>query len=97
MNACPICGERSTRPVLATLHHLRLYESGNWRFFRGNMAAFGRWRGFWSTVCLISPLFNTLRHWKYRKCRLELATGQPLESAFDKNGCALPQPDEQTP
>lgn len=52
--------------------NFRLYESGNWKYFRGNMRTFGRWDGFWMTVCLISPLFNTLRYWKYRNHRLKL-------------------------
>lgn len=99
MQNCLVCGDRSNRPLLATLHHFRLYESGNWSWMRGNMKQFGRWRGFVSTCYLVCPLLNALRHWKYRKCRLVLPDGKPLESAFDENGCALPshKPAEQKP
>lgn len=93
MKHCLICGDNTNRPIVATLWHLRLYEGGNWKWFKGNMATFGKWAGFWGTVGLICPLFTTLRHWKYRKCRLELATGEPLESAFDEKGCAIRPPD----
>lgn len=95
MKQCLVCGERTKQPWLATLWHFRLYEGGNWKWFKGNMATFGKWGGFWGTISLICPLFCTLRHWKYRKCTLELADGRPLEAAFDENGCALRPPSPQ--
>lgn len=88
---CIVCGDRTHRPIAAALNHFRLYEGGNWRWFKGNMATFGKWDGFWSTIGLICPLFTTIRHWKYRKAQLVLADGKPLESAFDENGCAIRQ------
>lgn len=87
---CLVCGDASPRPILATLWHFRLYAGGNWKWFRGNMATFGAWDGFWGTIGLVCPAFNTLRHWQYRKARLVLADGRPLESAFDERGCSLP-------
>lgn len=87
---CLWCGDRTHRPVAAFLEHFRLYESGNWKWFRGNMRTFGWWDGFWATIGLICPLYTTLRHWRRRKATLVLADGKPLESAFDERGCAIP-------
>lgn len=96
MKRCLICGDETKRPIAATLEHLRLYESGNWGWFKGNMRAFGAWSGFWSSVGLVCPLFNTLRHWKYRKVTLAVPGGKPLESAFDANGCAIKRADSDS-
>lgn len=89
MGKCIICGDNTSRPIVAALYHFRLYEGGNWQWMRGNMQMSGRWRGFWSTMYLVCPLLNTLRFWKYRKATLQLADGKPLESAFDEKGCAI--------
>ena len=69
---CLICGEASEKPLRSTLSHLRLYSPGKWKYLRGNIQTFGLWIGFWGTVYLASPLLNTLRHWKYRKCSLSI-------------------------
>lgn len=97
MKHCLVCGDKTAKPILATLYHFRLYESGNWKWFKGNMATFGKWDGFWSALCLVCPLFNTLRNWKYRKATLVLANGDPLESAFDEKGCAIRSSDNGLP
>jgi hypothetical protein len=79
LKTCPICGSQAKCTFKEHWYHhvwrahLAPYEPGNFRWFKGNMATFGRWRGFWSTIGLISPLFNTLRHWKYRKHQLVCA------------------------
>ena len=86
---CIVCGDRTHMPIAAALEHFRLYESGNWRWLRGNMRMAGLWSGFWSTCYLAFPILNTLRHWRHRKSTLELPGGKPLESAFDANGCAI--------
>lgn len=69
---CLICGEPSEKPIRSTFSHLWLYVPGQWKYLRGNVRMFGLWDGFWGTVYLVSPLLNTLRHWKYRKHRLSV-------------------------
>jgi hypothetical protein len=78
-------------PIAAALEHFKLYQGGQWRWLKGNMAMAGRWSGFCSTCYLAFPILNTLRFWKYRRATLELPGGKPLESAFDTNGCAIRQ------
>lgn len=70
MKHCIVCGEPTEYPVRSAFSHFHLYAPGNWKYFRGNMRQFGAWEGFWSTVGLICPAFNTLWHWRYRKARL---------------------------
>lgn len=69
---CIVCGDLTTSPWLAAFHHFRLYESGNWKYLRGNCATFGLLSGIHSTLCLICPAYNTLRFWEHRKSRLTL-------------------------
>lgn len=86
---CLVCGSAARHPVLATLHHFRFYEKDQWKWLTGNQSLFGRWVGFLATCDLAFPFFNTLRHWRHRKCTLELPGGKPLASVFDSNGCAI--------
>ena len=89
MKECIICGGRTEHPIRAALHHFRLVEWGQWRYWRGNISMFGFWYGLRGCLTLSFPILNTLIHWRHRKCTLELPGGVPLESAFDKRGCAL--------
>jgi hypothetical protein len=72
---CLICGEPTKRPVIATLLHFRLIDFGQWQFVRGTYSAFG----LRSVLTLVSPICNTLIHWKHRKSRLVLPGGLPRE------------------
>ena len=72
MSKCLWCGVSTDRPIRSALTHFKLYQSGQWRYFKGNMATFGKWDGFWATIGLISPLWTSLRHWRYRKSHLTL-------------------------
>lgn len=67
---CVICGDQTDRPIRAALSHFRLYESGNWKWLRGNVEVFGWRQGFVATLGLVCPAFNTLRNWRHRKSRL---------------------------
>jgi hypothetical protein len=69
---CLWCGEETTHPVRDLFAHFWIYQPAQWQYLKGNMATFGRWSGFWSTVELAFPMFNSLRHWRHRKTRLEL-------------------------
>ena len=69
---CIVCDEPTEKPIRSAFSHFYLYAPGNWQYLRGNMKMFGRWSGFWSTMDLICPALNTLRHWKYRKARLTI-------------------------
>ena len=75
MKQCLICGEKTKRPIAATLWHIRLYKRGAWRFLRGNMATFGALSGVLGTIYLAFPIVNTLRHWKYRRYFLVIPNG----------------------
>lgn len=72
MSKCLVCGEVTNRPLWSIFSHFYLYSPGHWKYFSGNMRTFGAWSGFWSTIGLICPAFNTLRHWRYRKARLTI-------------------------
>lgn len=72
MKKCLWCGVETEYPLSALFSHFHLYSSGQWRYWRGNIKTFGIWDGFWSSVGLTFPIFNTLRHWKYRKAKLVL-------------------------
>jgi hypothetical protein len=72
---CPICGDKTSRPITAALDHFRPYESGQWRWLRGNIKTFGFWSGLRGTLCLVSPALNTILNWKYRHSRLEIPDG----------------------
>jgi len=68
--------------VRDALSHFRLYEPGMWQFWRGNVRLLGVVQGLLSILSLAFPWFDTLRHWKYRKYRLEIidpATRQSRE------------------
>ena len=77
MNYCPVCHDKTDRPIAAALHHFRLWESGMWRYLRGNCKQFGLRSGILSFICLKCPAFNTLWHWKHRRSRLVIG-GQQL-------------------
>lgn len=66
---CVICGDPTDKPLDAAWWHLRPIENPRewWGFIGGTYANFG----LRSVVTLISPLLNTIIHWKYRFHRLE--------------------------
>lgn len=68
MKHCLICGEKTKRPILATLMHFRLIDFDQWAFVRGTYESFG----LRSVLTLVSPLANTLLNWRHRKSRLNL-------------------------
>jgi hypothetical protein len=70
MNRCLICDERTTQPWRAALWHFRLVDWGQWRYWKGNIRTFGLRSGLAGSFALSFPIYNTLRHWKYRKHRL---------------------------
>jgi hypothetical protein len=85
MKHCVICGDETNQPVAAAFEHFHLYRSGQWRYLRGNIRQFGGWDGFWGTVGLVCPAFNTIRFWKLRRAKLVIpsytdSTGKPLAS-----------------
>lgn len=69
---CVICGEPTGKPVQSAFSHFWIYMPGARRYLRGNVRAFGFWSGLHSTLSLACPLYNTVRHWKYRKAKLEI-------------------------
>lgn len=86
MAKCIVCGNTTTRPVAAAFEHFRLYQSGQWKYLRGNVRQFGRWAGVMGTLGLCFPVFNTLRHWRLRRARLVIPgftdmSGRPMASA----------------
>jgi hypothetical protein len=76
VSKCIVCGEETDRPSASAFSHFYLYTPGQWKWLKGNMRTFGRFSGFMSTLYLAFPALNTLRHWKHRKSRLDLATDQ---------------------
>ncbi len=69
MNKCKICGEKlkpNSNRLSAALWHFRLIERKQWPWFRGTMELFG----LDAAICLMSPIYNTFRHWKRRKAKL---------------------------
>jgi hypothetical protein len=69
---CVICGEPTDKPVQSAFSHFWLYAPGALQYLRGNIRAFGFWSGAGATLALACPLYNTVRHWKHRKARLEI-------------------------
>jgi hypothetical protein len=67
MAKCIICGDNTTRPIAAAFEHFHLYSPGKWQYWRGNIRMFGFWSGLGSNIGLTFPIYNTLRHWKYRR------------------------------
>ena len=66
---CIICGEKlkpNSNRLTAALWHFRPLELKQWPWFRGTV----KHCGISSAISLMSPLYNTLRHWKYRKAKL---------------------------
>lgn len=72
MKHCIVCGEKTDQPIAAAFTHFYLYAPRQWMYLRGNCKTFGLLSGIHSTLCLICPAYNTLRHWKHRKSRLVL-------------------------
>lgn len=72
MKTCLICGESTMKPAHAAFSHFWLWNPGQLQFLRGNISMFGFWSGLDSTLGLICPAYNTLRHWKHRKARLSI-------------------------
>lgn len=70
MKTCIICGEPTNSPLREFLWHFRLVEWGQWRFWRGNIQAFGWFGGMRGNLTLSFPFLNTLINWKYRNARL---------------------------
>lgn len=66
MSKCPICGDNTDNPLIATFMHFRLIDFAQFSFVRGTFRTFG----LREALTLICPLANTLIHWKYRKARL---------------------------
>lgn len=73
MKYCLICGEKIDRPFAATVEHFRPIDLGQWPYVIGNFRTFGLWSGLHANVTLLSPVINTILHWKHRKSRLEVA------------------------
>ncbi len=66
---CAICGstiKHGHNPVAAALWHFRPFDLSQLPWVRGTLRCFG----VDAALCLISPAFNTIRHWKYRKYKL---------------------------
>jgi hypothetical protein len=66
---CIICNEQlkqNSNLLWAALWHFRLIEFKQWPWFKGTYKHFG----LSSAISLICPLYNTLRHWKYRRFKL---------------------------
>jgi len=69
MTKCKICGEKlkpNSNRLMAALWHFRPLEWKQWPWFRGTLKQFG----LDAAICLMSPAYNTLRHWKYRNAKL---------------------------
>ena len=75
---CPVCAEPTEYPWRAALEHFRLYQRGQWKYLRGNVSCFGLLQGISGTLGLAFPIYNTLRHWKYRKYRLVIPEGSDV-------------------
>jgi hypothetical protein len=57
---------------------LRLYAPGYWQYLRGNVQLYSSWRsGFISTLCLVSPLLNTIRFYHKRHLHQRLSFADP--------------------
>lgn len=69
---CAICGDETIHPFAAFVQHFRPYAGGNWGYVVGNCKTFGFWSGMRSNLTLLSPVMNTIIHWKYRKMKLEI-------------------------
>lgn len=71
---CPICGEPTNEVIVSTLWHFRPIQSPKvwWDFVTGTYRNFG----VIAVVTLVSPLLNTIIHWKYRRDRLDIAGQQ---------------------
>ena len=69
---CLWCGGETKHPVCHLFAHFWIYRAGQWQYLKGNCRTFGKWGGFWGTIGLAFPIYNTLRHWRFRKARLEL-------------------------
>lgn len=67
---CCVCGEPTDKHVQAAFEHFWFYQSGQWQYWRGNIATFGFWSGLRGSLCLSFPFINTLVNWKHRKSRL---------------------------
>lgn len=75
MHKCLICDQETDRPIREFLWHFRLVDWDQWRFWRGNITAFGLWSGMKGNITLSFPIINTLWNWKYRKARLVFPKG----------------------
>ncbi|MDE2104486.1 MAG: hypothetical protein KGL39_45040 [Patescibacteria group bacterium] len=66
---CIICGEKlkpGSNRLMSAFWHFRPLEWKQRPWFRGTLKRFG----ISAAIGLMSPLYNTLRHWKYRKAKL---------------------------
>lgn len=69
---CIICGETTNTPWRSAFSHFWFYMPGQLQWWRGNIKAFGFWSGLHASICLSFPFYNTLRHWRHRKSRLDI-------------------------
>lgn len=67
---CPICDASTKKPFTAAFWHFRFIESGSFRYWRGNVKAFGFASGLVASICLSFPFLNTIINWRHRKSRL---------------------------
>ena len=65
---CWICGEETKKLWPALWEHLKPIDWEGRYFIKGNYQTFG----LRSVITLMSPLLNTIIHWKYRKHRLRI-------------------------
>jgi hypothetical protein len=65
---CLICGELTDKPIEAVWWHLRPLENPS--IWRGFVIGTYRQFGLCSVITLLSPILNTIIHWKYRYHRL---------------------------
>ena len=69
MKTCLFCGEilkPNSNRLLAALWHFRPFEKKQLPWFKGTRQHFG----LSAAMATISPLYNALRHWKYRRAKL---------------------------
>lgn len=69
---CVVCGRQTSAPVFDALHHFRLVQWGQWKYWLGNIKAFGFWSGLAANITLSFPIVNTLVNWKHRRSTLEI-------------------------
>ena len=72
IKTCPICGDKTRKPIQAAFEHFWFWQPGSLQYLKGNIKTFGFWSGLHAWICLAFPFYSTLRHWKYRKCRLTI-------------------------